>query len=295
MRQRDVILVTGASGLVGRATVAELARQGHPCLALAMTCVPPAGVPSIVHDLAGSLPLHEVVSTPPSVVAHLAALVPHSAEHSDSPHAGHHTEQIDDQVFAAALAWGCPVVYASSCGLYDRLDSGWKNEDTSPVRATGPYFAAKLRGEKLFLRIPRSTVLRISAPVGPGMRAGLVLSRFVCAARTTSKLDVWGSGTREQDFIDARDCARAVAAACQLCPGGTFNVASAQPITMLGLAQAVVEVIGTGSVELCGLPDPRELETARYRITKATTSLGWNPTIALRDAIRSVANEDFRK
>ena len=290
-----MILVTGASGLVGRATVTELARQGLPCLAVAKSHVAPTGVPSVVHDLAGRLPLQEAVPTPPSIVAHLAAVVPHSADQPDSPHAGRQTERIDDQVLAAALTWGCPVVYASSCGLYDRLDHAWKDEETSRARATGPYFAAKLRGEGMFLRIPGSTALRLSAPVGPGMRAGLVLSRFVCAARTASNLRVWGSGAREQDFIDARDCARAVLAACRVCPGGTFNVASARPITMLNLAKAVIEVIGAGSIELCGLCDPRELETARYPISKAEASLGWRPEITLHDAIHSVATENFRR
>lgn len=257
--------------------------------------MPPVGVPSIIHDLAGSVPLHEAVTNTPSLVIHLAALVPHSAEQPDSPLTGHQTEHIDNQVFAAALAWGCPVIYASTCGLYDRLDKGWKDEGTSQIRPTGPYFKAKLRGEELFLRIPGSTVLRLSAPIGPGMRAGLVLSRFVCAAREEGKLEVWGSGSREQDFIDVRDCARAVVAACQRCPGGTFNIASAQPITMLSLARTVVQAIGTGAVRLTGLQDPKEPETARYRIIKAETLLGWHPRIALHEAIRSLARENFRK
>jgi nucleoside-diphosphate-sugar epimerase len=64
---------------------------------------------------------------------------------------------------------------------------------------------------------------------------------------------------------------------------------------MLNLATAVIEVVGAGSIELCGLCDPRELETARYRISKAEASLGWRPEIALHDAIHSVATESFRR
>ncbi|MBL8344039.1 MAG: NAD(P)-dependent oxidoreductase [Rubrivivax sp.] len=285
-----MILVTGASGIVGKAVMARARQLGLDALGLART---PDGDPqstNIACDLATCAPLPNLVARRPSVIIHLAAAVPHSPRYPDTEASAALTRRVDACVHAAAEEWRCHVVYASSCGLYDRLSPRTKSESSDDlIRIASPYFAAKRDGERLFAGLQGCTVLRLPAPVGPGVPPGLVVARFVAQALAGEKLAIWGSGKREQNFVDATDLAEAALAAARVRWPGTINIAAARPVTMLELAHCVVEVVGRGSVALSGQPDPRDAETARYSTERAASVLGWTPKVSLASSIRSLA------
>src|SRR2546423_12997627 len=102
-----------------------------------------------------------------------------------------------------------------------------------------PYFATKLEGERRFLRSCDAVIARLSAPIGPGLQPALVVSRFMAAARAGNAIQLWGSGTCEQDFADVRDVARFLVDAAVGAASGVVNVASGRAITMRELADAV--------------------------------------------------------
>jgi UDP-glucose 4-epimerase len=282
------IVVTGASGIVGRAVLAAL--RGHGNGVVPVVHGRTADPDAIALDLAES-DLTDHVQAPDAVV-HLAAAVPHAAVHGDTDVAADKTRRIDATVHRACGRWGCPVIYASTCGLYDRRDPRIKDE-AAPVAATSPYFRAKLESERLMSDLPGACVMRLSAPVGPGLRRGVVLAKFIERARAGQPIQVWGSGRREQDFIAAEDVAAFVALALSKRAHGIFNVASGEPVTMRALAETVVEAIGRGSVQSSDNADPLDGETARYCIAHAAQALGWQPRIPLRVAIETIADGAF--
>jgi UDP-glucose 4-epimerase len=284
------IVVTGASGIVGRTVLAALRRRGEDVVPVVhgRTTDPDA----IGLDLAkADSDLTDHVSAPEAVV-HLAAAVPHAAHHGDTEAAADTTRRIDETVHRACGRWGCPTIYASTCGLYDRRDPRIKDE-AAPVVATSPYFRAKLDGERLMSDLPGACVMRISAPVGPGLRRGVVLAKFIERARAGEPIEIWGSGCREQDFIAAEDVAAFVTVALSSHAQGVFNIASGSPVTMRALAEAVVDAIGRGSVQSSDAEDPLDGETARYSIDRAAQALGWHPRIPLRAAIETIADGAF--
>ncbi len=286
------VLVTGAGGIVGRAVATAFESDGWSVERIVHR--PSRFAPDArVVDLASVEDLTRVVETQPDAVIHLAAAVPHSKDYPDSPESAALTRKMDRVVLAAARHWACALAYASSCGLYCRDEPSAKSEDAPTKDWGSPYFAAKAAGQAGGAEYGKAAVLRISGPIGPGLRANVVMARFVATAREDKSITLWGSGRREQDFIDARDLAQLFLAAVKQGAHGVFNAASGHTATMRELAETVIKQIGGGGIALNGQPDPNESIFARYDIRKAKRQLGWEPLHSLADMVDSVATEAF--
>jgi nucleoside-diphosphate-sugar epimerase len=290
--QAKRVLVTGAGGVIGRAVAAGFEQDGWTVSRLVHR--PSRWAPGAqVVDLAACQDLTAQVTGRPDAVVHLAAAVPHSKDYPDSPESAALTQRMDKVVIAAAQSWDCPLVYASGCTLYCREEPNAKSEG-DPIKDWGsPYFAAKAAGEAACAAHPKSTVLRISAPIGSGLHANVVMARFINAARDDKPLTLWGSGRREQDFIDVRDLATLFVSVVRQGARGIFNAASGHTTTMWELAETVIKRLGSGAIALSGQPDPNESVYARYDIRKARKELGWEPRHTLVDMVDSIAAESF--
>ncbi len=288
------ILITGADGLVGRAICKSLEKEKVSFLPL--TRVPSKAIGQQVnYDLSSNVSLPDVIDGPISGVVHLAAAVPMSSAYPDTEKMADLTRQIDANVCDAAKSWGCPVIYASTCGLYNRRKDVLKKEgDDFIIDASTPYLVAKKEGESRFLQYANSIVMRIAGPIGPGQRNSSVVSRFIAAARSGEDICLWGSGRREQNFVDVIDLAKFVSLALKNPVNGVFNVASATPTSMLDLANEVVSVAESGSVVLAGVEDPNELDTAHYDVSRAYEVYGWMASTPLRQSLQKILKEEFR-
>lgn len=268
-----MIIVTGASGVIGRALMARLDAERLPCAALDRDV------------LARSVPLTDAVLRKPTVVVHLAAVVPKPPAIPDDAAGAARTNEIDARVLDAVKQWNCHVVYVSGCSLYPKVGATMpklEEEAGSEDRPSSEYLAAKQQGERNFLASGHATVLRISAPVGAGLSRATVVGRFMMAANIGGELEVWGEGLREQNYVDVVDIADALFRTLIVRPGGLINIAADQPITMLELARQAVQACGSGFVRMAGKPDPRDGEHARYSNQKAANLLGWRPMTPLR-------------
>jgi hypothetical protein len=165
-----VIVVTGAAGVIGRALMARLSAERLPCLVLSRD----------VFAEAEGIPLLSTVPRRPSAVVHLAALVPQPPAIPDDDSSAARTRNIDQRVLEAVRQWGCHVIYASGCSLYEKGGTAPKQEREADaaVAQASPYLAAKQQGERDFLALSNATVLRISAPIGEGLSRATVLGAF---------------------------------------------------------------------------------------------------------------------
>ncbi len=102
-----------------------------------------------------------------------------------------------------------------------------------------------------------------------------------------ASITIWGSGTPRREFLHVDDCASAcVHLMMTYSDFGHVNVGSGEDLTIGDLAQMVCDVVGYDGEILrdTGKPDgtPRKLmSNAKLR------SLGWTPTIALRQGIET--------
>lgn len=274
-----MIVVTGAKGIIGRAVSSRLSAAGIPVSLISRD----------IFDLSSGQDLLSFVKEKPAAVIHLAAAVPHSSRYPDTDVSAELTRRIDHCVYDAARMWNCRVIYASGCSLYDKYSSDTKYEDTPVLlRSSSPYLMAKNDGEKLFGMLPSFAVMRVSAPLGPGLPSSVVAMRFLELARMGKKICLWGTGKREQDYVDVNDIANAMIKASFAEANGIFNIASNKPTPMLELANVIVKVLRQGSIEFSDRLDPLEGEYARYSNAKALEIFGWMPQQPIEESIRSI-------
>jgi UDP-glucose 4-epimerase len=274
-----VIVVTGASGVIGRVLMARFCSDG----------IEAVGVRREAFDLASGASLATFIGRRPEAVVHLAAAVPHATHYPDSEASAAKTRAADRTVRDAVLEWGCRVVYASTCSLYDKHAATVKVEETPvAVRPDSPYMQTKHEGEKIFGALASHSILRVPAPIGPGLPDTVVAKRFFNQAVAGQTIRVWGTGKREQNYVDVRDIADMFLRAAHSTSLGVFNISADAPTTMLELAAVMAKVIPRASFELAGVPDPLEQEYTRYSNARAREVLGWAPTASLEDSIRSM-------
>lgn len=285
------MLVTGATGLIGRAVCVRLGRDRRSVLGTHFRRDPPPaadGVRWVRVDLREPGTIEAMGEL--SAVIHLAAQLP-DAGRNDERQAAATNRAIDENVIGAALARRVPVIYASGGSLYAGPPpvSGWGEQAaTAPV---GPYLQEKAWAEVRGMTLAREsgagfTALRINAPYGPEQRARTVMQIFVEQALAGGPVTYLGTGSREQDFTYEVDVADAGVAALDG-PGGTFNVAGGEPVTMRRLAEMIAESAGLDrdAVLPAGRPDPQEGRRVAFDLRQSAQLLGWAPRVRLVDGI----------
>jgi UDP-glucose 4-epimerase len=291
------ILVTGSSGHVGGAIAEHLMQEGHEVIGLSRrvtkrnrllsgAVAADIGQP----DLIGSLDVERLRC---EAVVHAAAALdkdPHALSISLTNGVG------TQQVLELAARWQVSsFVYLSSVPVIGRprqlpIDEA---HPTDPVTA---YHASKLYGEHLVgvaaLSGMPAVSLRLTAPVGPGMPDGRILSVFVRRALAGEALELAGEGTRLQDYVDVRDIARAAQASLERRATGVLNIGSGRPVSNLELAQRCVAAVGSRSeVRLSGVPDPEEGLRWEVSIARAAEVIDYSPRQSIDDSINAVADD----
>lgn len=272
--------MTGASGAIGREIRDILARQPGWRI---QTLGRGAGN-DIQEDLTTlSAPLADTLS-PKEVILHFAAAVPINAD-DDTESNAQATRAMDEAIVTLARQWDVPCFYVSGCSLYDNDAPGEKDE-TSPLQdhLSSAYLQAKKDGEALFLSYPKSVILRLSNPVTRNMDSGNVIGTFYRRAKTGQPITLWGTGARQQDFIDSRDIAHAVKLLIENKAAGLYNVAGGHSTTMAELA-ALFERLYGAAVTFSPQNDPQERHTARFSTAKLEQETGWKPAYRLETSL----------
>ena len=287
------IMVTGASGLVGRAVAACLAQAGHEVVGLSRRGRGVGKIHrSLACDITDSADLARVASEPPcEAIVHAAAIT------DLGPHAGRviAVNCLGTQhVLELAERWSTlRFVFMSSLPVIGRPRLLPVTEE-HPVDPVTTYHASKLFGEHLTHLAARRGVaaasLRLSSPVGPGVDPGRIIGVFVRRALAGEPLEVDGEGRRAQDFVDVRDVADGVLACVETGSRGLFNIARGEPVANAELARACVEALGsTSEVRTGGRPDPEEGVRWEISIDRAARAFGYSPSRTLAESITAAA------
>jgi UDP-glucose 4-epimerase len=242
-------------------------------------------------------------------IVHLAAAVGVRLVVERPVHAIETNVHCTEVVLALADEHRKPVLLASTSEVYGKSDALPFKEDGdlrmgATDKARWAYACSKAIDEFLAMAYWRErelpiTVARLFNTVGPRQtgRYGMVVPRLVAQALAHEPLTVYGDGTQTRCFCHVADVVNALAALIDApdARGGVYNVGATDEISILELAQRIVELTGSRS-EIRFTP----YDTAygkgfedMYRrvpdIAKIRALTGWSPRRSLEDVIADVA------
>lgn len=308
------ILVTGATGGIGRTLVPLLAERGLDVIASGRD---PAAGRALERRRVRFVPLDLVRGDLRPLVAQVRIVVHLAARSSPwGRHAGFHEDNVvaTRRLLDAAAASGVErFVHASTPAIFSerrhRLSLG--GLDRPAARPANSYAATKLEAEHIVRgeRRMETMVLRPSAVLGPDDRA--ILPRLLKVA-SRGTLPVGNGGAAIFHPTDVRDAAEAFAAAALGSSTGIANVAGREPIRIVEMARALARRLDLSlrirrvpepvlhalavAAEQCGKTVGREPPLTRYSVShlswsrsfdlgEAEALLGWAPAFGPMDAL----------
>jgi nucleoside-diphosphate-sugar epimerase len=228
------ILITGASGFVGRALCAALVRRDHDVASLVRRDGShPPQTRALAGDLGDATRLAELLERErPDCVVHLAAeIASQRSERKLREVNVDGTARLLDACAALAReqpSAGPRFVFASTVVTGDAHGALLSEDRPLPVQT--PYGRSKQDGERLVREsgLP-AVIVRPSHVYGPG---GWYVSELIAQLRRPGRFAVIGSGSNLWDVVHVDDVAAAfVLAAESAPPGSIYHVVDDEPIT----------------------------------------------------------------
>jgi len=190
------------------------------------------------------------------------------------------------------------VVFASTRQLYGRPQY-LPVDEAHPIVPVDPNGVNKAAGESFHLvygRIYglRCSVLRLTNTYGPRMRVKddrqTFLGTWLRLAVLGQELAIYGDGSQRRDFTYVDDAVEAflLAGARPEADGEIFNLGGEDPVSLLDLAELLVDLAPGASYRTVPFPDDRlSIDIGDYVADdrKIRERLGWAPVVGLHDGL----------
>ena len=299
------VLVTGGAGFIGSHIVDELVgandvrvlddlstgQEGHlhpdATLVRGDVCDPTAlaeamdGVDLVFHEAANASVARSV----------------------DDPVASHRVNTAGTLgLFERARAVDARVVMASSTAIYGDPTEIPVTED-EPTTPQSPYGVEKLTGDH-YARVYHdlygleTVALRYFNVYGPRQAGGDysgVITTFLEQACAGQDITVEGDGSQIRDFVHVSDVVRVnLLAAATDAVGEAYNVGTGRSVSILELAELVRDLSGSRSEIVHVDERPGDIRASRADISKAKASLGFEPTVSLREGLAGLVRQPAR-
>jgi UDP-glucose 4-epimerase len=212
-------------------------------------------------------------------------------------------------LFHAAARNSTPVLLTSTSEVYGKSAKSEFGEDDDlligpPNQSRWSYACAKLSDEFFALACGREKnlpviVARLFNTVGPRQtgRYGMVLPRFIAAAKENKPLSVFGDGRQTRCFCLVNDVVEALVRLKDCIParGEIFNVGGTEEVSILELAERVVKTLGSKSrieyvpYEKAYAPGFDDMRRRKPRMEKLERFLNFRPQTPLAEIISRTA------
>jgi GDP-4-dehydro-6-deoxy-D-mannose reductase len=288
------ILLTGASGFVGRHMAEALLRAGQAVVALDKSEIHglPEGVETLVVDLQDPASMKDLRRSWGGVI-HLAGASIPSAFATVTPV----TFNLEITLNLLEHLRDTKVLLVSSCHVY--APSEQRRKESDPIQPQGRYGLSKHLIEQLAPHYQGQLDVRVARPfnhLGPGQRPELVvpslLKRLASASRLESAPVQMAGWNSIRDFIDVRDVALAYMAilALESPTQSTFNVCTGRAVSIEDVVRTVLDLQGVRrEVHFQGSPNSTDdipfLVGNPDRLAQAT---GWTASHSLADSLLSM-------
>ena len=291
----EVILVTGASGMVGHALAAALAMQGRPVIGVDRrpSARSTAGFSMLQAELGDFQRLCDLVREHRvHAIVHCGGISGPMLGRDDPAGVSRANIMGTVHILEAARILGLErVVYCSSCGAYGDTGPPPVGED-APLAATDIYGATKAAGDMLVRAYAarhdvNGIAIRLCWIYGPGRTTSCVIRTMVQDALMERPTRLpFGRGVQRQ-FIYLDDAVEALIAALDAVSisGCALNVTGGVRTTLDEVAATVRDVLPRADIQLASGPDPDDYWQELFDISAARRDLGWRPRVELREGI----------
>ena len=317
-RITDHVLVTGGAGFIGSHLVERLLADGK---AVAVIDDLSTGTLDNLRAVRGHLRLRVVESrisactelaqlvAGAEAIYHLAAAVGVELVVRSPIHVLEANLHETEVLLEAAAGRGVPVLLTSTSEVYGKSQKEAFDEEDDlligpPHQARWSYACSKLMDEFLGLAYAKEralpvVIVRLFNTVGPRQtgRYGMVLPRFIGAARSGQPLRVYGDGQQTRCFCYVQDTVEALVRlqGCAAARGQVFNVGGTEEISIQDLARRVIEILGSKSaIELIPYnqayePGFDDMRRRKPVVTKLAATIGFSPCTTLQSIIELTA------
>jgi nucleoside-diphosphate-sugar epimerase len=281
------VLVTGASGLIGRHVAEELARRGFDVHGCARTWAPIAGVSMHSCDLLDAHPTGALVRTvKPDIIVHSAWVTTHGVYWQSPENRDWLTASLS--LLGAANDSGVRrFVGVGTCAEYDPAELRPRHETRSVIAPSTPYGATKDEFRRAAEQLANTEGVEFAwARVFMLYGAGEHPDRFVASlarALVSGQPALTSSGTAVRDFFDARDVGGAIAALAASHLTGALNIGSGNGVSLREIGERLANSAGHPELLAVGaIPDrPGEPKSLVADVTRLRDELGFRPAITL--------------
>lgn len=286
------VLVTGASGFIGRAVVAKLLAAEHEIHSIGRTAVSRTISHKVDLLAAGAADAVRAIGA-----THLL----HCAWYAVPGRYWSSAENVDWVAASLAIARGFTagggqrLVGVGSCAEYawgdDPLD-----ELRSPIVPDTLYGTAKASLGLLLGRAAPALGLslgwaRLFFPYGPWERSERLLGTLLHALASGGRAS-FGPGLQSRDFIHVDDAASALVALLDSGVSGPVNIGTGEAIEVrrfISIAAKAADM--TGRVDLGAITSGKgEAPLVRASILRLTSELGWRPRFTIESGIADAVN-----
>lgn len=276
------ILVTGATGFIGRAFCQEAVRRGHQILAL--TRDPAAQITPGVEIAVGSLaetPWKQVARFAPDAALHLAWIA-EPGVYLNSPENEVWLEQ-SKSWFRRLIEFGVPYIAGTGTCIEYAASNEPLNEETSPLAPQFPYSKAKVALFEWLQALPAVdwTWFRVFYPYGVGEHPNRYTSIMARELRSGNTLSM-NTPDSVRDYIEISDVASAFCHGLESRLPGAVNVGTGKGATIESIGRHMARLTQADETLIQRNPNARPdetplivAETGRLRQT------GWKPQTGL--------------
>lgn len=295
------ILVTGATGHLGRALVQQLLRSDiQPYVLLHRQTMNISDYPS-PHLLYGDLAYPEDLEKikpqlqEMEIVIHCAAHVPKTAQDDDWENA------LPKNVFGALalvskLSPTTKFVFVSTCEVYGISGGMAEQLPTLPISEEHPLhpqsyygFSKQMAEQALQLYCRKNnlplTILRLANIYGPGETIQRAIPNFIRAALAGRDLEMYGDGSELRDFIYLDDAARGLLSAAWKGKNTIYNLASGKGVTIKEVAEKIITLCSPSVSIRFQERQKRKIDYV-FDIGRAHQDFDFRPSTSLEEGLR---------
>jgi nucleoside-diphosphate-sugar epimerase len=287
-----MILITGASGLVGEAIFNYFSKH-YEVIGAAHSVIDPrfTALDLIKESEVESLFEKKAIRA----IIHCATKIP-----------ARFKEEEDLKIYEANIKMGTNLlqnitsnvafINISTCSLYD-LETSAKLNEQSSIECNTFYQLSKKHIEDMLHVFYKDTSnllnLRISSPYSLNRQSDTILYKFIESALEKNVIGLWGSGERRQAFTNVETFAISVKELYDKNINGDFNYLTTDSVSMLELAEKVKKYKKDLNIEIVDKPDPEEKCRTSFNLEKVLQFITVKDT--LDSDISKIINERLAK